>query len=50
MTYASCMDHVRSNQALELTAARTVYTSSMTTSFSPHLTLALGDRSSASSR
>jgi preprotein translocase subunit SecF len=38
-----------SNQALELTSARSVSTS-MTTSFAPHLMLALGGRSSALSR
>jgi len=40
----------RSNHALELTAVRTVSTFSMATFFSPHLTLALGGRSSACSR
>jgi hypothetical protein len=41
---------LRSNHALELTAARIVFASSMATSSSPHLTLAPGDRSSACSR
>jgi hypothetical protein len=36
-----------SNQALELTTARSVSTSSMTTSFPPDLTLAPSGRSSA---
>ena len=44
------MQHERPNQALELTAARIVFTFSMSTFLSPHLTLALGGRSSALSR
>jgi len=39
-----------SNHALELTSARSMFTFSMTTSFSTRLTLALGGRSSALSR
>jgi len=41
--------HEPSNHALELTAARTAFTSSMTTFFSPHLMLAVSGRSSACS-
>jgi hypothetical protein len=39
-----------SNHALELTAARTVFTFSMAIFLPPRLTLALGGRSSAWSR
>jgi hypothetical protein len=48
---ASVLAMIRTpNHALELTAARTVFTSSMTTFIPPHLTLAPGGRSSACSR